>query len=506
MIDKLYNFRPILLIIIISILFSCVSTSSYKQGGKEFVSKDETNELKCFTDTYRYIQRNHINPPAFLENLENTLKGIQNLLGKERLSYNKTTRSISISSSGETIEVNDITDEHQRLNEFKRMFSFLERTNPQFDLQAIVYAATKGIVQADPHSDFMPPKVYKEIQEETRGGFVGIGIEIAMKQGVLTVVDPIEDATAFKAGILPEDQIIMIDGKPTEGLILLECINLLRGPKGTNVTITIMREGFTGPREFVIVRDVIPLISVHYKLLKEQYGYIRISQFQEKTDVEFQKAIMTLEAESNGNLKGLTLDLRNNSGGLLDQSIKLADRFIESGLIISVTGRRKEMDMKFNAHREGTLPNYPLVVLTNNRTAAGAEIVVGALQDHKRAIIVGNQTSGRGTIQTIIPLRDGSGLRLTTAKWQTSHGNEIEGKGILPDLIVISKKAKSLSPLPSDRPVIVVEGNEKEAILSISLEILKNTSSSSFQDLMSAAKKINGIQMEQQQSDAPGKK
>lgn len=473
-------------------------------GGKEVRSEEQVNVLRCFTDTYWFIQRDCISPPTFLGNFENTLKGIRTLLGKERLSYTKTPSRLSISSSGETIKISDIADDNQRLNEFKRMFSFVERTNPEFDLQAIVYAATKGITQVDPYSVFLPRDEYKQLQDTSR--FQGIGVETTIEEDVLTVVSVIEDSPALRAGILAGDQIIIIDGTSTKGLPLMESVKRLSGPKGSPITITIMREGFSNPKDFTIIRDVVPLRSAQYELLEQHYGYIRLYQFLEKTDVKFDEALKVLEDKNRGALKGLILDLRNNAGGLLDQCVKLADKFIESGLIISVTGRREDQKMKFYAHREGTLPHYPLVVLTNNGTAAGAEIVAGALKDHKRAIIVGKRTSGRGTLQTIYPLRDGSGLRLTTAKWLTRNGNEIEGQGILPDLIVISKKDKFLSSVPSNQPVVVVESNEKEAILRIALEILKNTSSSSLQDLMGAAKKIKGIEMEQQQSDTSGKK
>jgi len=274
------------------------------------------------------------------------------------------------------------------------------------------------------------------MQEETKGRFEGLGIEITIKDSVLTVVSPIEGTPAYKAGILAGDQIVKIDGEPTKNFTLMDSVKRLRGPRGTKVTISIMREGFTKPKEFTLVREVIPVRSVRHELLEKEYGYIRISQFQEKTDDEFEKAMKALKEESKGTLKGLILDLRNNPGGLLDQAVKISDRFIESGLIVSVEGRKEDQKMKFYAHPDGSLEHYPLVVLVNGGSASGAEIVAGAVQDQGRGILVGTQTFGKGSVQTIIPLKDGSGLRLTTARYYTPNGRSIQAKGIVPDIIV----------------------------------------------------------------------
>lgn len=302
----------------------------------------------------------------------------------------------------------------------------------------LIYGAIKGMVETlDPHSAFLPPNLYKEMQEETKGRFEGIGIEITLKEGILTVVSPIENTPAYKAGIQAGDQILKIEGESTKNLTLMECVKRLRGPKGSKVTITIMREGFPKPRDITLIRDVIPIRSVRYEILDKHYGYVRISQFQEKTSSEFDKAVKELEAAAQGGLKGLILDLRNNPGGLLDQAVKIADRFIESGLIVSVEGRKEESKMKFNAQRqEDDLTKYPLVVLVNGGSASGAEIVAGAIQDHGRGILLGTQTFGKGSVQTIFSLKDGSGLRLTTARYYTPSGRSIQAKGIVPDIIV----------------------------------------------------------------------
>jgi len=334
----------------------------------------------------------------------------------------------------------------------------------------LVYGAIKGMLETlDPHSSFLPPNMYKEMQEETKGRFEGLGIEITVKEGVLTVVSPIEDTPAFKAGIQAGDQILKIDGELTKALSLMESVKRMRGPKGSKVTLTIIREGFPKPREFTLIRDVIPIRSVRYEVLEKQYGYVRLSQFQEKTDSEFQKAVKALEEETKGGLKGLILDLRNNPGGLLDQAVKVSDRFIESGVIVSIEGRREEHKMKFNAHpQEDNLKRYPLVVLVNGGSASGAEIVAGAIQDHGRGIILGTQTFGKGSVQTIFSLKDGSGLRLTTARYYTPGGRSIQAKGIAPDIIVKplpldeEKAAPQKQPTEKDLERHLIDAKEKE--------------------------------------------
>ncbi|MGB7574526.1 MAG: S41 family peptidase [Thermodesulfobacteriota bacterium] len=321
----------------------------------------------------------------------------------------------------------------------------------------LIYGAIKGMLETlDPHSAFMPPNMYKEMQEETKGRFEGLGIEITIKDTILTVVSPIEGTPAYKAGILAGDQIVKIDGESTKNFTLMDSVKRLRGPRGTKVTISILREGFTKPKDFTLVREVIPVRSVRHELLEKNYGYIRLSQFQEKTDDEFEKAMKALEEESKGTLRGLILDLRNNPGGLLDQAVKITDRFVESGLIVSVEGRKEDQRMKFYAHPDGKLAHYPLVVLVNGGSASGAEIVAGALQDQGRGLIVGTQTFGKGSVQTIIPLKDGSGLRLTTARYYTPSGRSIQAKGIVPDIIVkpsrLEEEKEVLTPkLPAER-------------------------------------------------------
>ena len=309
---------------------------------------------------------------------------------------------------------------------------YVEETKPK----DLLYGAIKGMLETlDPHSAFMPPESFKEMQEETKGRFEGIGIEITTKDNVLTVVSPIEGTPAFKAGLRAGDQIVGIDGESTKNMTLMDAVKRLRGPKGSKVTVTIMREGLAKPEDFTLTRDVIPVRSVRYELLDEHYGYVRLSQFQEKTDSDFDKAIRALEEESHKDLKGLILDLRNDPGGLLDQAVKIADRFLDSGVIVSVEGRREDQKMKFSAQAQDTLPPYPLIVLVNEGSASASEIVAGAIQDHGRGVILGTQTFGKASVQTIFPLRDGAGFRLTTARYYTPKGRSIQATGIIPDII-----------------------------------------------------------------------
>ena len=307
----------------------------------------------------------------------------------------------------------------------------------EVDTKKLVYGAINGMLSSlDPHSSFMPPDTYKEMKIDTKGAFGGLGIEITIKDGILTVISPIEDSPAFKAGIKSGDQIFKIDDKFTKDLNINDAVKRMRGIKGTKVVLTIMREGFDKPKEFPLVRDTIQVKSVRSRLLDSGYGYVRIAQFQEKTDEDLGKTLKALQEENKGKLAGLILDVRNDPGGLLDQAVKVADHFIDKGLIVYTEGREKDSKMQFSAKNGHKEPDYPIVVLINGGSASASEIVAGALQDHKRAIVMGTQSFGKGSVQTIIPLSDESGLRLTTARYFTPNGRSIQAKGITPDIIV----------------------------------------------------------------------
>ena len=302
--------------------------------------------------------------------------------------------------------------------------------------EELIEGAISGMLRTlDPHSSYLDPDAYKELQVETKGSFGGIGIEITVRDGVLTVVSPLEGTPAYELGIQAGDQILRVDGEPTKEMTLMEAVKKMRGPKGTNVVLTIMREEFTKPQDFVVTRDTIAIKSVRSKTLEPGYGYIRISQFQSSTARDLRKDISELEKE-NKPLKGLILDLRNNPGGLLDQAVKVSDEFLNEGLIVYTGGRLKSQDMRFEAHMNTRPHSYPVVVLVNEGSASAAEIVAGALQDHKRAVVVGVKTFGKGSVQTVMPLRNGAALRLTTALYYTPSGRSIQAKGIDPDIVV----------------------------------------------------------------------
>lgn len=304
------------------------------------------------------------------------------------------------------------------------------------DPKNLIYGAVKGMLQnLDPHSSFMTPEEYKEMQVETKGIFGGIGIEIGIRDNILTVISPIEDTPAFRAGIKAGDKIIKIDEKYTKDMTINDAVKLMRGAKGTKVGVWILREGWKDPQEFAIIRDVIAIKSVKYKSLEEGFGYVRISQFQEKTSNDLEDALNKLGSRD-GKLKGLVLDLRNNPGGLLQQAVEVSDKFLDSGLIVYTKGRAPGQDMRFEAKANGTHPSYPMIVLVNGGSASASEIVAGALQDHKRAVILGTQTFGKGSVQTIMPLSDGSAIRLTTSKYYTPSGRSIQAKGIEPNITV----------------------------------------------------------------------
>lgn len=308
----------------------------------------------------------------------------------------------------------------------------------EVDTKKLIYGAINGMLASlDPHSSFMPPDTYKELKLDTKGEFGGLGIEISIKDGILTVISPIEDTPAYRAGLKPGDQILKIDDKFTKDLTIMDAVKKMRGVKGTKVNLTIMREGFDKPKEFPLVRDIIQIKSIKFKMLDDGYGYIRIAQFQEKTADDLHKALASLKETSKGNLKGLVLDLRNDPGGLLDQAVKVSETFLDEGkLIVYTEGREKDAQMKFSSRKGEKQPNYPIVALINSGSASASEIVAGALQDHKRAVVMGVQSFGKGSVQTIIPLSDNSGLRLTTAKYFTPSGRSIQAKGITPDIVV----------------------------------------------------------------------
>lgn len=330
-----------------------------------------------------------------------------------------------------TAETRDV---YKNIEIFAEVLRQIEKNyvEPQ-ESKELIYGAIKGMVQnLDPHSSFMTKEEHEELLIETKGSFSGVGIEISVRDNVLTVVSPIEGTPAYEAGIKPGDQIIKIDDTSSVDMSLPEAVKLIRGPKGTDVKLTILREGEDKPLEFTITRNVIPLKSVRNYLLTPDIGYIRVASFQSNTEGDLSSALEEIEKDKN--LKGLILDLRNNPGGLLSQAIAVSDLFLDSGLIVSTKGRHSSQSLEASAHKNSVTRDYPIIVLVNGGSASAAEIVAGALQDNKRALILGTKTFGKGSVQTILPLSDGSGLRLTTARYYTPSGRSIQLSGISPDI------------------------------------------------------------------------
>jgi carboxyl-terminal processing protease len=327
--------------------------------------------------------------------------------------------------------------DYESLESFSNILSIVRKNYvEEVDTKTLVSGAINGMLHSlDPHSAYLTPDLYKELQSDTQGRFGGLGIEITVKGGILTVVSPIEDTPAFKAGIKPGDQIFKIEEEFTKDMSLVDAVKKMRGLKGTKINLTIRREGSPDLIDFSLVRDIIRVRSVRSRSLEPGYGYIRLAQFQERSDRDLQRALEKLAAEKGG-MKGLVLDLRNNPGGLLTQAVRVSDLFLESGLIVYTEGRIEAQKQKYFAQKDGSWMDFPIVVLVNGGSASASEIVAGALQDHKRAVVLGTKTFGKGSVQTILPLDDSSALRLTTARYFTPNGRSIQTTGIVPDIVL----------------------------------------------------------------------
>ena len=326
---------------------------------------------------------------------------------------------------------------YKNLKTFNEVLDMVQKNYvEEVSSKKLLEGAINGMMKSlDPHSTYMTAEMYKDLEVETRGTFGGIGIEITIKKDVLTVVSPVEDTPAYNAGIKAGDHIIQIDGKSTKDITIMEAVKKLRGPKDSKVTVTIMREDMTKPKDFVITRSIIKIRSVKSKIYDDRIGYIRVSSFQERTADDLKKVLRDIKAK-NGVLEGIVLDFRNNPGGLLNQAVAVADVFLKSGVIVTTKGRTRNMETKSVAKDDGDEPMCPIIAMVNEGTASAAEIVSGALQDNGRALVLGTQTFGKGSVQTVIPLEDGSALKLTTAKYYTPSGRSIQAEGIKPDIIV----------------------------------------------------------------------
>ena len=381
---------------------------------------------------------------------------------------------LTLSLGGSAVsKVTDNAATYEQLRLFTEVLSIVQNQYvDEVPPKDLIYNAIKGTLRGlDPHSSFLDPESYREMQVETSGSFGGLGIEITLKDDILTVVAPIDGTPAYRAGLHTGDRIVKIDGLSTKDMQLADAVKRMRGKPGTKVTISIVREGWTEPKDFDIVREQIRVQSVRAVELGDGIEYLKLRQFQEQSphDLEAQ-----LEKFSKGGMKALILDLRNNPGGLLTAAVEVSEKFIDDGkLVVYTEGRVRNQNMRFSAHPKKGYAQMPMVVLVNGGSASASEIVAGALQDWGRATIVGTQTFGKGSVQTIIPLSDGSGLRLTTAKYFTPKGRSIHGKGITPDVVIDVPKETTPPkerPLPSADPL---EDLKKDVQLQKAIEVVK---------------------------------
>lgn len=326
-------------------------------------------------------------------------------------------------------------DRYSELQNFSKVLNLVQQYYVEsVDTKKLVYGAIKGMLrELDPHTNFMPPDIFKDFESETAGEFGGLGIEISVQNSILTIISPIEDAPAWEAGIKAGDKIIGIDGKTTKGMSLVEASQMMRGKRGTKIVLKIAREGADKPLDITIVRGSVKIKSIKYTDLGDKYAYVRVTSFIENSTRDLEK-VLEEHIKKNGKIEGLMLDFRRNPGGLLDQAIKMSDLFMKQGVIVSTIGRNAAEKEVASATGKAKYTDFPIIVLVNEYTASASEIVSGALQDNKRALIVGERTFGKGSVQSVVKLGDGSGLKITVARYYTPSGVSIQAEGIHPDI------------------------------------------------------------------------
>jgi len=427
-----------ILLLIILVFIGCSASRSYAQESNKsfnYIANNEQVEQgqELINDTYNLVAKNYVDPVHPYRLMIGAVKGIESIVGKTNLLLEGTGADVVVSPITKKPYQSSISDEEAR-HAIIEIFQYVVSNNLNYSPMEIASTALNKMVQSlDPHSSLLLPDEVNALKVGTQGKFTGIGISITMRNEFVTVIAPIEGTPAYKAGIRRGDKIIRVDSKPVKNL--LQSVKMMRGPKGTSVVVTIMRDTVKGMIDFHLVRDVIPIESVKYLTLKPGYGYIWITRFSESTPNDFIQALEELE-RSDVPLKGLVFDLRDNPGGLLNQALKVPDVFLEKGKILTIKGRDERNTMDFKVKSKYTGRNYPIVLLINGGSASASEIVAGALQDHNRALILGTTSFGKGSVQTFETLRSGYGLKLTIARYYTPSGRAIQAKGIVPDVIL----------------------------------------------------------------------
>lgn len=344
-------------------------------------------------------------------------------------------------------------ERYNDLQNFSKILNLIQQYYVEpVETKKLVNGAIKGMLkELDPHTNYMPAEIFKDFESETAGEFGGIGIEISIQNGILTIISPIEDTPAWKAGIKPGDKIVAINGQSTKGFTLVEASALLKGKRGESITLSVARDNVEKPLDITITRGNVKLKSVKMTTLEDGYAYVRITSFIETTSKELEKGLADFKTKNKNKIEGILIDLRKNPGGLLDQAIKISDMFLKDGIIVSTIGRDPKNKEVNRASGKALYPDIPIVILINEYSASASEIVSGALQDNKRAVIVGERSFGKGSVQSVIKLGDGSGLKLTVARYYTPSGTSIQSEGITPDIDIENIDADVFAKAVSDK-------------------------------------------------------
>ncbi|MCP3867889.1 MAG: S41 family peptidase [Gammaproteobacteria bacterium] len=377
----------------------------------------------------------------------------------------------AFSSPGQAKEPVDANVPVRDLRAFAEIFGRIKQdyVEPVDDRELLGYAIRGMLSGLDPHSAYLDEEEFRELKVGTSGEFGGLGIEVGMENGFVKVISPIDDTPAQRAGVQAGDLIVRLNGNPVKGMSLNQAVKVMRGKPGTELVLTIVREGEDKPITLMVQRDVIKVASVKGRMLEKGFGYLRISHFQSRTNEDMIKLIARFKRKSGGRLKGLVLDLRNNPGGVLNGAVAVSDAFLKDGVIVYTQGRKKESRLNYNATPDDVVSDAPIVVLVNGGSASASEIVAGALQDHKRAIIMGSRTFGKGSVQTIVPVNKSAAVKLTTARYFTPSGRSIQAEGIVPDIPLSNVKVTAVEPAnvsrlkESDLSGHLENGNGKDA-------------------------------------------